>query len=118
MNTVLGLLAKGDINCAGGEYDPNGDLFAGQRQGPAESPEQRRVRQATEIPAGVVRTAEEKRLAEEEARLKKEEEERIAREEAERLAREEAEERRRNSPLSKMGRWLKDFGKKMVEDEE
>lgn len=117
MNTVLGLLAKGDINCAGADYDPNGDLFAPQRTA-ADTPEQRRARQATETPAGVVRTAEEKRLAEEEARLKKEEEERLAREEAERKAREEAEERRRNSPLNKVGRWLKDFGKKIVEDEE
>ena len=71
-----------------------------------------------ETPAGVVRTAEEIRRAEEEQRLKKEEEERIAREEAERLAREEAEERRRNSPLSKLGRWLKSTATKIVEDEE
>ena len=118
MNTVLGLLAKGDINCAGNEFDPNGDLFANQRQASVDNLEQRRARQATETPAGVVRTAEEIRRADEEARLKKEEEERIAREEAERKAREEAEERRRNSPLNKMGRWLKEFGKKMVEDEE
>jgi cell division protein FtsA len=118
MNTVLGLLAKGDINCAGNEYDPNGDLFANQRQTPTDTLEQRRARQATETPAGVVRTAEEKRLAEEEARLKKEEEERLAREEAERKAREEAEERRRNSPLSKFGRWLKSAATKIVEEEE
>ncbi len=118
MNTVLGLLAKGDINCAGGEYDPNGDLFAAQRQGAGDTTEQRRARSATETPAGVVRTAEEIRRAEEEARLKKEEEERIAREEAERKAREEAEERRRNSPLSKFGRWLKSAATKIVEEEE
>jgi cell division protein FtsA len=119
MNTVLGLLAKGDINCAGSEFDPNGDLFAQQK--PAAdtmTAEQRKARQGTEVPAGVVRTAEEKRRAEEEARLKREEEERIAREEAEAKAREEAEERRRNSPINKFGRWLKDFGKKMVEDED
>ena len=118
MNTVLGLLAKGDINCAGGEYDPNGDLFAAQRQSPADTLEQRRARQATETPAGVVRTAEEIRRAEEEARLKKEEEERIAREEAERIAREEAEERRRNSPLSKFGRWLTQAATEIVKEEE
>ena len=118
MNTVLGLLAKGDINCAGGEYDPNGDLFAAQRPGIVDTPEQRRARTATETPAGVVRTAEEIRRAEEEARLKKEEEERLAREEAERKAREEAEERRRNSPLSKFGRWLKSAATKIVEEEE
>ena len=118
MNTVLGLLAKGDINCAGGEYDPNGDLFATQRQGAVDTPEQRRARTATETPAGVVRTAEEKRLAEEEARLKKEEEERIAREEAERKAREEAEERRRNSTWNKFGRWLKKAATEIVKEEE
>ena len=118
MNTVLGLLAKGDINCAGGEYDPNGDLFAGQRQGPAESPEQRRVRQATEIPAGVVRTAEEKRLAEEEARLKKEEEERIAREQAEEEAREQERIRKENSTWNKIGRWLKKTATDIVKEEE
>ena len=117
MNTVLGLLAKGDINCAGQEYDPNGDLFASQKT-PMEQAEQRRARTATEIPAGVIRTAEEKRQAEEEARQKREEEERIAREEAESKAREEAERRKENSTLRKMGRWLKDFGKKMVEEEE
>ena len=118
MNTVLGLLAKGDINCAGNEYDPNGDLFAQQKPAAADAMELRRARQATETPAGVVRTAEEIRRADEEARLKKEEEERIAREEAERIAREEAEERRKNSPLSKFGRWLKSAATKIVEEEE
>ena len=117
MNTLLGLMAKGDINCAGGEYDPNGDLFGPLKQ-PESQGEQRRARQATETPAGVVRTAEEIRRAEEEAQRKKEEEERIAREEAEAKAREAERIRQENSPLRKMGRWLKDFGKKIVEEEE
>jgi cell division protein FtsA len=126
MNTVLGLLAKGDINCAGNEINYNADLFNQQpRVTAAETLEQRRARQASETPAGVVRTAEEIRRAEEEAQRKKEEEER-KKEEEERLKREqeeaEARERERirqeNSPLRKMGRWLKDFGKKMVEEEE
>ena len=78
MNTVLGLLAKGDLNCAGQEIDPNGDLF--KQQQVVETPvDQRRARQGFETPAGVVRTAEEKRKAEEEAQRKREEEERIAR---------------------------------------
>ena len=89
MNTVLGLLAKGDINCAGGDIDPNGDLFAQQKVQPVETPEQRRARQATEIPAGVIRTADEIRRAEEDAQRKKEEEERLAREKAEEEAREQ-----------------------------
>ena len=118
MNTVLGLLAKGDINCAGEEVDPN-DLFAQQqKQAGAESIIERRARTAVDTPAGVVRTAEEKRRAEEEALRKKEEEERIAREKAEEEARERERKRQENSPLRKMGRWLKDFGKKIVEEED
>ena len=118
MNTVLGLLAKGDINCAGGEYDPNGDLFAPQQPQNEGTGEFRRPRSATEIPQGVIRTAEEIRRAEEEALRRKEEEERIAREAAEAKAREEERIRRENSPIRKFGRWLSDFGKKMVEEEE
>ncbi len=118
MNTVLGLLAKGDINCAGNAIDPNGDLFASQRPIQPETLEQRRARQATEIPAGVVRTADEIRRAEEEAQRKKEEEERIAREEAEAKAREEARIKKENSWLNKGWRKLKEFGKTMVEEEE
>ena len=117
MNTVLGLLAKGDINCAGQEFNPNGDLFAAQKPAQVETPEPRRARQATETPSGVVRSAEEIRRAEEEARLKKEEEERIAREQAEEEARRIAEEKRQNSLFNKAGRWLKNFGQKIIEEE-
>ena len=117
MNTVLGLLIKGDINCAGQELDPNGDLFA-TKQPQQETAEQRRARQATETPAGVVRTADEIRRAEEEARLKREEEERIAREKAEKEARIEAQRRKENSPWSKLGRWIKKAADEIVKEEE
>ncbi len=119
MNTILGLVAKGDINCAGDVYDPNGDLFSSQKVSQLDNgTEMRRPRQATEIPAGVVRTAEEIRRAEEEARLKKEEEERIAREEAEAKAREEARVKKENSIWNKAFKSLKNFGKKIIEEEE
>ncbi len=117
MNTVLGLLAKGDINCAGSDFDPNGDLFA-QPKTPADTPEQRRARQATETPAGVVRTAEEIRRAEEEAQRKKDEEERLAREKAEEEAREQERLRRENSTWNKFGRWIKKAAAEIVGDEE
>jgi cell division protein FtsA len=119
MNTVLGLLAKGDINCAGSEKDPNGDLFANQR--PVIQPEtlaERRARTATETPAGVTRTAEEIRRAVEEARLKKEEEERIAREKAEEEERERQRIKRENSFWNKGWKGLKNFGKKIIEEED
>ena len=118
MNTVLGLLAKGDINCAGQEIDPNGDLFR-QPQQPAENIlDQRRARQAVETPAGVVRTREEVLRAEEEARQKKEEDERAAREKAEEEARLEAERRKENSAFTKMGRWLKKLGQEIIKEED
>lgn len=118
MNTVLGLLAKGDINCAGQEVDPNGDLFAVKQPQQDIVPDQRKARQATETPAGVVRTAEEIRRAEEEARQKREEEERIAREKAEEEARIEAQRRKENSPFNKVGRWLKKFGQEIIKEED
>jgi len=62
MNTVLGLLIKGDINCAGGPVDPNGDLFSSQKPSTSHSTtDQRPARQATDIPAGVIRTEAESR---------------------------------------------------------
>ena len=119
MNTVLGLLAKGDINCAGSDLDYNNDLFASQRpQITPETLEQRRARQASETPAGVVRTADEIRRAEEEARQKKEDEERVAREKAEEEAREQERIRKENSPLNKFGRWLKGLANEIVKEED
>jgi cell division protein FtsA len=119
MNTVLGLLAKGDINCAGEEFDPNGNLFATPKQAQVDAAtEQRRARQATEIPAGVVRTAEEIRRADEEARLKREEEERQAREKAEEEAREAERIRKENSIWSKGWKKLKSFGETILGPEE
>ena len=119
MNTVLGLLAKGDINCAGQEFDPNGDLFAPQKPTqPDIASEQRRPRAATEVPQGVIRTAEEIRRAEEEARLKREEEERIARVQAEEEERERQRIKKENSFWNKAFKGLKEFRKKMVEEEE
>ena len=119
MNTVLGLLAKGDINCAGSDLDYNNDLFASQRpQITPETLEQRRARQASETPAGVVRTADEIRRAEEEARQKKEEEERLAREQAEEEAREQERIRKENSTWTKLGRWLKKAANEIVKEED
>jgi len=119
MNTVLGLLAKGDINCAGSDLDYNNDLFVSQRpQITPETLEQRRARQASETPAGVVRTADEIRRAEEEARQKKEEEERLAREQAEEEAREQERIRKENSTWTKLGRWLKKAANEIVKEED
>ena len=117
MNTVLGLLAKGDINCAGADIDANRDLF-NEKQQQDMLIDQRRARQAVETPAGVVRTVDEIRRAEEEARQKREEEERIAREKAEEEARIEAERRKENSFWNKAFKGLKKFGQEIIKEED
>ena len=112
MNTVLGMLVKGDLNCAGKGIDPNGDLFSNDDdQKPTASG--RKPRQAHETDPGVIRTEEEEKKAAEEARRKKEEEERLRQEEEERLAEEERRRKKENSWWNKtkrdFGKWVKDF---------
>lgn len=115
MNTILGLLAKGDINCAGEEI--TADLFQSNEPkhttptpSPAKGP-----RSYTETSGtGIVQTEEEKELL----RKKKEEQE-----EAERKAQEEeerriAKEKRENSPVNKIWKSIKNFASKITEEEE
>ena len=120
MNTILGLLIKGDRNCAGGEVDPN-NIFS-QRQDDNLAAALGR----TDMPRkqGVVPTEAEKRQQEEElrrkeeeARRKKEEEERQERERQEEEARRLAQERKENSPLNKGLKWFKKMTKKLTEEE-
>ena len=118
MNTVLGLLVKGDINCAGNAIDPNGDLFSSQKQTTHPTNDQRPARQATDIPAGVIRTEAEKQKAEEEKRRQQEEEERLKREEEIRQQEEEARIRKENSFWNKALKGIKKFGKQIVEEED
>ena len=115
MNTVLGLLIKGNQNCAGNAIDPN-DIF-GQQSVQAADNDDRPVRRAGEIPAGVVLTAAEKQKAEEEARKKEEDRQR---EEEEERKREEEEERKRreNSLWNKFKKRAKDFGKTIISPED
>ena len=116
MNTVLGLLAKGDINCAGVPIDPNGDLFGSQKpaNGTSDQNDPRPARKPGEVPAGVVLTEAEKQKAEEEARLKREKEEREAREKAEKEAAEQARIRRENSWTNKLKKGIVNFGKQIM----
>ena len=68
MNTVLGILAKGDMNCAGSEIDPNADLFAESKPATTTTTADihREPRKVNEIQSGVVLTEIEKQKAEEE----------------------------------------------------
>lgn len=117
MNTVLGLLSKGDLNCAGVPLSQVGNLFD-QPKTPITDPAARPARKPGDVPAGVVQTEAEKHKAEEEARLKREEEERIQREKEEAEAAERERLRKENSWGSKLIKGFKSFGKKLMEDEE
>lgn len=116
MNTVLGLLAKGDMNCAGEEL--SNDLFGNnvdvrQANNPATDAHKTNRTPGT----GVVITEAEKQKAEEE-RLRKEKE---AEEEAKRIQKEKEEEEKRkreNAPMHKFWKGVKNFLKKVTEEEE
>ena len=74
MNTVLGILAKGDMNCAGEEVDPTADLFTETKPATTTTTADihREPRKVTEIGQGVVLTEAEKLKAEEEKRRQEE----------------------------------------------
>ena len=119
MNTVLGLLLRGDMNCGGAEIDPNGNLFDQPKPSVVIDPtDQRPARRGSEIPMGVVRSEAEKQKAEEEARIKREEEERLQREKEEAEEAERQRIKKENSPWTKFKKGVLNFGKKMIEDED
>lgn len=112
MNTVLSLLAKGDMNCAGSPISTNAGLFDNDPDTVTTSTTEDlhpTARNLTETAGkGVVLTEAEKKKAEAERQRKiEEDEERKRQEEAERQA--EAE-KKRNGFLNKAWKRLKDFG--------
>ena len=109
MNTVLALIAKGNMNCAGAEI--SNDIFdKSQQQGNQQSAQSREPRKPNEIEPGVVITEAEKQKAEEERQRKQEEEEAERQREIEenlRRQRELEEAERRNQENSGMKRFWK-----------
>ena len=117
MNTVLGLLVKGDLNCAGDEVNPNGDLFSTKKEPSSAAVDSRTPRQASEIPQGVIRTENEKKAAEEERRRQQEEEDRRQQEEEAAERQRIAEEKKANSFWNKAFKKIKRFGETIIEEE-
>ena len=116
VNTILGLLAKGDMNCAGDEI--SNDLFGiAPEVKPANGQQTGEHKPQRTSGSGVVITEAEKQKAEEEARKKREAEEELERQRLEEEA--EAERRRRdNSLFNRSWKGIKSFLKKMTEEEE
>lgn len=105
--SILGMLVKGDMNCAGTELGH--DLFSADAAKPAEDAAAApKPADAAAAPTGV------KARKEEEERKRKEEEERLAREEEERKA-EEA--RKKKSRLGGFWKSIKDFAGTLTEPE-
>lgn len=109
INTCLGILDKGNINCAGEEITD--DLF-----GPGIGSHKPK-KLGGEVGQGIIHTEVEKQKAEEEARKKKEAEEEAARIAEEARLRED-EERRKNSTLNKGIGKLKNFFQKIVQEDD
>lgn len=116
LNTVIGLLAKGDMNCAGN--DITNDLFGinGEQKAPLTTGDLHQQPRTTVATAGtgIVRTEAEKQKAEEEERKRQEEERRKREEEEEQRRIEEEEERKRNSPWNKIRHKATNFFRAIV----
>ena len=121
MNTILGILAKGDMNCAGSTFNPNANnLFANTDEVVTGTPITPNPHTSAPKPLqgqGLVPTPEDKKKQEEERRRREEEERRQREEEEERL-RKEKEEERKNSFWGKFSSKVKDISGKIFEAEE
>lgn len=107
MNTILSLLAKGDMNCAGNAF--NDSLF-----------DEEQLAAATQTAATAAQIAAEKAKAEEEERLRKEkeaEEEERKRKEKEAEEERQAAEKKEKSVMHRIFGSLKQFGRSLVEPE-
>lgn len=114
MNTILGLLAKSDMNCAGQPITDTPTLFEGgdKAKGPTTTTTtaiHQTPRSTNSLQQGVIMTEAEKKKAEEERRKAEEEKRKAEEEEAKRKEEEEC--KRRNSFGYKFMRGIKKFGK-------
>lgn len=108
MNTILSILAKGEINCAGPEVVPQKDIFETGQPVPAVEETAKTAKTPEEQPGiGKVKTATEKAKEEEERRAA--EEARKQQEEEERKKKEEEAREKEPGIGSKMLNWFKNF---------
>lgn len=115
MCTVLGLLAKGNMNCAGSEISDS--LFQNEQAADSTPDQPTLTHTTTENGKGIIKTEAEK-AAEEAAKRKEEEEEERRRQQEAEEEEERRSKKRENSWFHKAVNGLKSFGRKMVEDEE
>ena len=117
MNTALGLLAKGDINCAGQTINPKVDLFDTAQTGNNTTGDlHTKPRNVSEISQGVVMTEAEKKRLEDEKKRKKDldDQNRI---ENERKEAESGDSGKKRSLFQRARKSLEEFGKKLISEE-
>lgn len=108
MNTILSILAKGEINCAGPEVVPQKDIFETGQSVPAVEETAKTAKTPEEQPGiGKVKTATEKAKEEEERRAA--EEARKQQEEEERKKKEEEAREKEPGVATKLLNWFKNF---------
>jgi cell division protein FtsA len=113
MNTVLGLLVKGNVNCAGRPIDPNQDLFDNDNGGQPEQPD-RKVRQRNEVGPGIIRSAQEEELAKAAAQRKREEEAAAAAAAEQKKREEEAAKAAREAEIRRQNKWYNKLKNKLA----
>ncbi len=114
MNTALGLLAKGDINCAGQTINPNTDLFTQQPGSNTTGDLHSKPRPVSDIRPGTVMTEAEKKRMEEERQRKMEQTKR----ENEQSSTEEPQTgKKRGSFFQRARKSFEEFGKKLISEE-
>ena len=119
MNTAIGLLAKGDMNCAGSPIKNKSDLFGEESGTTVTTPDTHKPpRKPGEISPGVVMTEAEKQKIEEERLRKQREEEKIRIMQEEEIRRQEMLKNKKNGFGKKFISSIKDFGKKLISEEE
>ena len=119
MNTVIGLLARGDMNCAGSAINPNADLIssAGAPTSGNTGDIHTKPRKPGEMGNGVVMTEAEKQRAEEERKRKADAEAIRIKEEMEEKRRQEELERNKGGFFKRTAASLKNFASKLVAEE-
>ena len=119
MNTALGLLAKGDLNCAGPAINPKTDLFSGNANTSTTTTTDihKAPRKPGEIVPGVVLTEAEKNKIEEDLqrRIREAEEARQREEEAAKSAAATA--KKKNNWMSRAAKAFGDFTSKIISEE-
>ena len=124
MCTAIGLLAKGDMNCAGQPINQKTDLFGSNNTTGATTPTDttRPPRKIGELEPGTVMTDRERQLIEDEKKRRLEAEaakEKAIREYEEmKKKKEEEANKKKNNRMGKMFRSIQEFGKKLISDED